>query len=241
MCGRYFQQRGPASVARYFETVNPLPNFAASWNRAPTQDAMVVRRHPETGARHLDPLRWGLVPRWAKDASGAAKMINARSESVAEKPAFREAFRKRRCLVTADGFYEWRTDGKSKQPYAVALADGAPMALAGLWEGWRAPDGSILRTCTIVTTEANEKLAAMHHRMPVILPREAWGRWLGEVPAEAEDLLALLRPCPAEMVVAWPVTPRVNKVAENDAGLLVRDPLAVVPAGLDDAPPEFAD
>ena len=115
------------------------------------------------------------------------------------------------------------------------------MALAGLWEGWRAPDGSILRTCTIVTTDANEKLSAMHHRMPVILPREAWARWLGEEPAEAEDLLALLRPCPSEMVAAWPVTPRVNKVAENDAGLLARDPLAVVPAGLDDAPPEFRD
>ena len=241
MCGRYFQQRGPASVARYFETVNPLPNFAASWNRAPTQDAMVVRRHPETGLRHLDPLRWGLVPRWAKDASGAAKMINARSESVAEKPAFREAFRKRRCLVTADGFYEWRTDGKSKQPYAVALADGAPMALAGLWEGWRAPDGSILRTCTIVTTEANPKLAAMHHRMPVILPREDWPAWLGEAPAEEAALLALLRPCPPELVRAWPVSPRVNKVAENDAALLARDPLAVVPEGLDDPPPGFAE
>ena len=240
MCGRYFQQRGPAAVARYFETVNPLPNFAASWNRAPTQDAMVVRRHPETGQRHLDPLRWGLVPRWAKDASGAAKMINARAESVAEKSAFREAFRKRRCLVTADGFYEWRTDGKSKQAFAVALADGAPMALAGLWEGWRAPDGGILRTCTIVTTEANEKLAPMHHRMPVILPPEAWGRWLGEDPADEEELLGLLRPCPPEMVAAWPVTSRVNKVAENDAGLLARDPLAVAPAGLDDTPPDFA-
>ncbi|RAI56168.1 SOS response-associated peptidase [Roseicella frigidaeris] len=241
MCGRYFQQRGPAELARYFETINALPNLPASWNRAPTQEALVVRRHPETGQRHLDPLRWGLVPRWAKDASGAAKMINARSESIAEKPAFREAFRKRRCLVTADGFYEWQTDGKAKQPYAVALADGAPMALAGLWEGWRSPEGEILRSCTIVTTEANEKLAALHHRMPVILPRAAWAAWLGEAPAEAEDLLALLRPCPPAMVAAWPVSPRVNKVAENEAGLLARDPLAMPPPGLDDPPPNFGD
>jgi putative SOS response-associated peptidase YedK len=241
MCGRYFQQRGPASVARYFETVNPLPNIAASWNRAPTQDALVVRRHPETGARHLDALRWGLVPRWAKDPAVGSKMINARSEGITEKPSFRDAFRKRRCLVTADGFYEWRTEGKAKQPFAVCLAGSEPMALAGLWEGWRAPDGGILRTCTIVTGEANAKLAPMHHRMPMILPREAWPLWLGEEPTEADALLALLRPCPPEMVLAWPVSPRVNKVGENDAGLLARDPLAVPPAGLDDPPPEFTD
>jgi putative SOS response-associated peptidase YedK len=241
MCGRYFQQRGPASVARYFETVNPVPNIAASWNRAPTQDALVVRRHPETGARHLDPLRWGLVPRWAKDPGVGSKMINARSEGITEKPSFRDAFRKRRCLVTADGFYEWRTEGKAKQSFAVCLAGGAPMALAGLWEGWRGPDGSILRTCTIITGEANAKLSAMHHRMPMILPREAWPLWLGEVPAETDALLALLRPCPPEQVLAWPVSSRVNKVGENDAGLLARDPLAVPPAGLDDPPPDFTD
>ncbi|GGC46735.1 DUF159 family protein [Siccirubricoccus deserti] len=239
MCGRYFQQRGPASIARYFETVNPLPNIPASWNRAPTQDALVVRRHPETGARHLDALRWGLVPRWAKDASGAAKMINARSESIAEKPAFREAFARRRCLVTADGFYEWRSEGKAKQPFAIALADGEPMALAGLWEGWRAPDGSILRSCTIVTGEANAKLAPLHHRMPMILPRAHWPLWLGEEPAGPDELLALLRPCPEDRVLVWPVSPRVNKVAENDAGLLARDPQAIPPPGLDDSPPDF--
>jgi putative SOS response-associated peptidase YedK len=240
MCGRYFQQRGPASVARYFETVNPLPNLAASWNRAPTQDGLVVRRHPETGARHLDALRWGLVPRWAKDAAIGSRMINARAESLAEKPAFRDAFARRRCLVAADGFYEWRAEGKAKQPYAVAMADGMPMPLAGLWEGWRGPDGTILRSYTIVTTDANEKLAPVHARMPVILPPEAWPLWLGETPAEPEELLALLRPCPAERLAAWPVSPRVNKVAENDAGLLDRDPLAVPPPGLDDPPPAFA-
>ncbi len=236
MCGRYFQQRGPAELARYFETVNPLPNTPPSFNRAPTQDALAIRRHPETGARHLDPLRWGLVPRWAKDAAGAARMINARSESLDEKPAFREAFARRRCLVTADGFYEWRQDGRDKQPFAVALADGAPMALAGLWEGWRAPDGSILRSCTIVTVPANAKLLPLHERMPAILPPADWARWLGEAPATPSELLGLLRPAPDAAVRAWPVGRRVGRVAENDAGLLVRDPLAVAPDGLDEPP-----
>ena len=242
MCGRYFQQRGPAAVARYFETVNPVPNLAPSWNRAPTQDALVVRRHPETGARHLDALRWGLVPRWAKDPAIGSRMINARAESLAERPAFRDAFAKRRCIVTADGFYEWRAEGRAKQAYAVALRDGAPMPLAGLWEGWRAPDGTILRTCTIVTTEATPRLAAIHARMPVILPREAWPLWLGEQEADgAEALRALLRPYPGEGLAVWPVGSRVNRVSEDDRGLLARDPLAAPPPGLDDPPPEFPD
>lgn len=241
MCGRYFLQRGPAWVARYFETVNPLPNLAPSWNRAPTQDGPVVRRHPETGQRHLDALRWGLVPRWAKDPAIGSRMINARSETAAEKLAFRDAFAKRRCLVVADGFYEWLAEGRSKQPYAVAMADGGPMPLAGLWEGWRGPDGAVVRSFTILTTEANAKLRAVHERMPVILPREAWGAWLGEEPADQAALLALCRPCPAEAVIAWPVSPRVNKVAENDAALLARDPLAMPPPGLDDPPAALAE
>lgn len=243
MCGRYFLQRGPASIATHFETVSPLPNFPATWNLAPTQDGLVVRRHPETGARHLDALRWGLVPRWAKDPSIGARMINARAESLAEKPAFRDAFRKRRCLVPADGFYEWHREGPGsspKQPYAVALGSGEPMALAGLWEGWRAPDGTVLRSFTIVTTEAGARLAALHPRMPAILPREAWPLWLGEEGApgdEASALHDLLRPCPDEWLAVWPVSARVNRVAQNDAGLLARDPSAHPLPGLDDPPP----
>ena len=240
MCGRYFQQRGPAEVARYFDAVNPLPNLGPSWNHAPTRDGLVVRRHPESGARHLDALRWGLVPRWAKDPSVGSRMINARSESLTERPAFRDAFARRRCIVTADGFYEWRSEGRAKQPFAVAMADGAPMPLAGLWEGWRAPDGTVLRTYTVVTTTANAKLSALHHRMPVILPREAWPLWLGEEPAEAPALLDLLRPCPPEWLAAWPVSPRVNRVAEDDAALLTRDPLAPALPELDDPAPTFA-
>ena len=240
MCGRYFQQRSSGDIARYFGTTNATPNLVPSFNRAPTQDGLVVRRHPETGARHLDALRWGLVPRWAKDASGGARMMNARSESVADKPAFREAFRKRRGIAVADGFYEWQVLGpRAKQPFAVAMADGAPMPLAALWEGWRAPDGTILRTFTILTTDAAPELSILHDRMPVILPPDAWDAWLGAEEADDAALLSLCRPYPRQGLAVWPVGPRVGRVAENDPGLLERDPLAQTPPGLDDPPPRF--
>ena len=248
MCGRYFLQRGPAELARYFEVpeASPTPNLAATWNMAPTQDGAVLRRHPESGARRLDTLRWGLVPRWAGDAKGGARLINARAEGVAEKPSFRDAFARRRCLVPADGFYEWLSPKEAegaakskdpKQPFAVALADGAPMAFAGLWEGWKAPDGAWLRTYSIVTTEANPKQAPLHHRMPVILARADWPAWLGEEEAGPESLKALLRPCPPEWLACWPVSKRANKVSENDAGLIARDASVAAPAGLDDPSP----
>lgn len=240
MCGRYFQQRSSGDIARYFGTTNATPNLVPSFNRAPTQDGLVVRRHPETGARHLDALRWGLVPRWAKDASGGARMMNARSESVADKPAFRDAFRKRRGIAVADGFYEWQVLGpRAKQPFAVAMADGAPMPLAALWEGWRAPDGTILRTFTILTTEAAPELSILHDRMPVILPPDAWDAWLGAEEADDAALLSLCRPYPRQGLAVWPVGPRVGRVAENDPGLLERDALAQPPPGLDDPPPRF--
>jgi len=223
MCGRYRQSRAPGEVAEYFETVNPLPNRAPSWNIAPTQVALVVRRHPETGARHLDALRWGLVPAWAKDDRGGAKMINARAETVAEKPAFHDSFVKRRCLVPADGFYEWavRPEG-GKQAYAVGAADGAPLAFAGLWAGWRSPDGEIVRSFTIVTTAANDTLRPLHERMPVMLPRAAWPLWLGEVPGTNAELLALAGPAVPPPLLVWPVSPRVGRVAEDDPGLAER-------------------
>lgn len=240
MCGRFFLQRDPAGLATYFETVNPLPNHAASWNIAVTQDSLVVRRHPESGARHLDKLRWGLVPRWAQDTKGAAQLMNARADTIAEKPSFRDAFAKRRCIVPMDGFFEWRKheDG-SKQAYAVALATGEPMAVAGLWEGWKQPDGAWLRTFTVITTDANEKQALVHHRMPAILPPEVWDAWLGAEEATPEEVQELLLPCPAEELVIWPVDNRVGKVAENDARLLRRDRTASPPPELDDVPPDW--
>jgi putative SOS response-associated peptidase YedK len=246
MCGRYFLQRDPTGLAGYYETpaTNALPNFAPNWNVAPTQDGVVLRRNPETGQRQLDLLRWGLVPRWAKDSKNGARLINARSDGMAEKPSFRDAFAKRRCLVPADGFYEWLSPQEvgtkshdPKQPYAVALASGEPMSFAGLWEGWKDPEGNWLRTYSIITTEANPKQQPLHHRMPVILPREAWGAWLGEEEAPAERLLALLRPCPPEWLACWPVSKRANKVSENDASLILRDESVQAPPGLDDPSP----
>jgi putative SOS response-associated peptidase YedK len=234
MCGRYFQARSTGDIARYFETVNAVPNLVPSFNKAPTQEGLAVRRHPETKALHLDVLHWGLVPHWAKDASGAARMMNARGESVAGKPAFREAFRKRRCLVPMDGFYEWRGEGKARQPFACALRSGEPMACAGLWEGWKQPDGDWLRTFTIITTESAGRQTLLHERMPVILPRTAWDPWLAG--DDDATLLALLKPAEDSLLAFWPVAARVGRVAENDAGLLERDPLAQAPPELDDPP-----
>ena len=235
MCGRYLLQRAPGALARHFDAVNPTPNHPPSWNIAPTQMSLVVRRHPQSGERHLDALRWGLVPRWAKDISGAARLMNARCEGIATKPSFREAFAARRCLVPMDGFYEWRKQGAGKQAYAVALRSGAPMAVAGLWEGWKQPGGEWLRTYTVITTEANSKLALVHERMPAILPPDAWDDWLGGI-SDA----SVLRPCAPEDVAIWPVDNRVGRFAENDAALPAKITGADPPPELDDAPPEWA-
>lgn len=216
MCGRYFLQRDPAGLVRYFDAVSPTPNHPPSWNIAPTQPGLVLRRNPQTGARQLDVLRWGLVPRWARDASGAAKLINARSETLAEKPSFREAFRKRRCLVPMDGFYEWAQDASPKQPFVVALRSGLPMAVAGLWEGWQQPDGNWLRTYTVITCAAEGRQALLHPRMPVILPAEKWEAWLGEVPPDEN----ILRPAEDALLAFWPIGPRIGRVAENDGALI---------------------
>jgi len=241
MCGRFFLQRDPAGLATYFETRNPTPNHAPSWNVAPTQDSLVIRRHPDSGERHLNSLRWGLVPHWAKDSKDAAKLINARAEGIAAKPSFREAFGKRRCLVPMDGFHEWRkADDGSKQAFAVAMASGEPMTCAGLWENWKQPDGTWLRSFTVITTESAGRQAMIHHRMPVVLAPETWDAWLGAEPAEPADLLELLVACPDEELAIWPVDNRVGRVAENDAALLNRDPRAVVPKDLDDPPPVAA-
>ncbi|MBR0651009.1 SOS response-associated peptidase [Roseomonas terrae] len=236
MCGRYFQQRSSGEIAAHLGVQTAIPNLPPSFNKAPTQDGLVVRRHPETGEAHLDVLRWGLVPHWAKDASGGARMINARGESIAGKAAFRDPFRKRRCLVPMDGFYEWRKHGAAKQPFACALRSGGPMVCAGLWDGWKQPEGEWLRSYTIVTCASAGRQALLHERMPVILPREAWDRWLDPTAGDTE-LLGLLKPAEDALLGFWPVPTRVGRVAENDAGLIARDPLAVAPPELDDPPP----
>ncbi len=171
MCGRFQPSSSAAEIARWFKTTGPAPNLQQRYNAAPTQDLPVVLRDPKSGERRLEALRWGLIPFWAKDEKIAYSMINAMAETVATKPAFRNAFTSRRCLVPADGFYEWKKlHAKAKQPYRIAMADGMPMAFAGLWERWRDPaNGETLRTFTIITTAPNALCAPIHNRMPVIV------------------------------------------------------------------------
>jgi putative SOS response-associated peptidase YedK len=216
MCGRYASFIPADRLHRLFRTVNPTPNVQPTWNMAPTRDAPVVRLHPETHQRHLDLLRWGLVPHWARDPKTTRQPINARSETLASSPMFRDALARRRCLVPADAFYEWQAAEGQKLPWAIARADGAPLVFAGLWEGWRGADGTVMRTFTIVTTQANDALRPLHERMPVVLEEDAWPLWLGEAEGQATDLL---RPSAAEFRV-WRVGTAVNNVRNDRAELL---------------------
>ena len=215
MCGRYSITTAPEAMRRLFN-FEDVPNLPPRWNVAPTQAAPVVRE--TDGVRRLDQLRWGLVPSWSKDMSGAARMINARAETVAEKPAFRAAFRQRRCLVPADGFYEWQPRGREKQPFRVTLRDAAPFAFAGLWESWTRPeDGEVVETYCIITTEAAASIAHIHHRVPVMLDPGDFAAWLG---GPFDRLAALLRPMADARLESHEVSPRVGNVRNDDAGLI---------------------
>jgi putative SOS response-associated peptidase YedK len=221
MCGRYAAVTPPQAMEALFQTLGALPNFPGRYNIAPTQTAPVVRWNAQAGERRLDLLRWGLVPSWAEDLSGGARMINARSESVTEKPTFRTAFARRRCLVPVTAFYEWRVEKGAKQAYAIAPAHTKTAAFAGLWEGWKDPaSGEWVRTYTILTTAANDAIGHIHHRMPVILAPGHWPTWLGETDADARTLLDLLRPYPANQTRFWAVGSRVGNVRNDDADLL---------------------
>jgi putative SOS response-associated peptidase YedK len=221
VCGRYASILPPDVLRELFRVVGTPVNMAPRYNAAPTDRLPVVRRNPETGERSLDLLRWGFVPRWAKDLSGGAKCINARSETVAGSRMFADAFAKRRCLVPADAFYEWQKDGATRIPWAIARADGAPMAFAGIWDGWRnREDDTITRTYAILTTAANEVLRPVHERMPVILPPERWAAWLGDEPADADRLQSLLQPAANDVVRRWRVGSRVGSVRNDDPQLL---------------------
>jgi putative SOS response-associated peptidase YedK len=184
------------------------------FNIAPTQTVVAVRADKE-GQRELCRLRWGLVPHWADDPQIGSRLINARAESVATKPAYRDAFKSRRCLVAADGFYEWQKSGRRKQPYYIRLKDDGPFGFAALWERW-SHAGQRIESCSIITTEANELMAGIHDRMPVIVPREAYELWLSADTQEIELLQSLLRPYPASEMTAYPVSNRVNSPACND-------------------------
>lgn len=216
MCGRYLLTSPLESVQELF-AVDERPNLAARYNMAPTQDVPIVRRTRDGAGRELATVRWGLVPSWAKDLQAGNRMINARLEGIRTKPAFREAFLKRRCLVPADGFYEWRKDGRDRQPWLVRLVGGGLFAFAGLWEVWRDPDGRSVHSCTIVTGPANERVAPLHDRMPVILAPDDFGHWLEADPDEAATLL---RPCPASWLECYPVSRRVGSPANDDPDLI---------------------
>jgi putative SOS response-associated peptidase YedK len=198
----------------------PTPNFAPSWNIAPTDPMPVVRYDAKAGERSLDVMRWGLVPYWAKDIKIGYSTFNARAEEIDTKPAFREAFQKRRCLVPLDSFYEWKKTETGKQPHAIGLASGGLMVMAGLWENWRSLAGEQICSCTIVTTTPNELCAELHNRMPVILKPPTWPAWLGEEPPDTKQLKSLLAPYPSDEMVCWPVSARVGNVKNNDAGLI---------------------
>lgn len=215
MCGRYVLSTHPEILATYFR-LDKFCDYPPRWNIPPGTDIPVIRQSPED-RRVLDLLRWGLVPHWAKDTSIGQRLINARAETVAKKAAFREAFRRRRCLIPAEGFYEWKTVGKSKQPYYISLSSGEPLAMGGLWEYWRAPDGGVLRTCAIVTTSSNSLLAPIHDRMPVIIAPEHWHIWLAGTPQAAARLLS---PFPAKAMQAWPVHQRASKASEDTPELI---------------------
>jgi putative SOS response-associated peptidase YedK len=241
MCGRYELHAHPAAIALAFGLDAP-PELAPRYNIAPMQQVPIVRINGH-GARELAMVRWGLVPRWAKDPSIGAKMINARGETVRDKPAFRTAYRRHRCLLPASGFYEWQArGGGAKQPMHIAMRDGAPFAFAGVAERWLGPDGEPLDTCAIVTTAANATLAAVHERMPVIVPPAEYARWLDPTIADPGDLIA---PYDGDAMRYVPVSTRVNSVKFDDATLIAPleapgDAPAAAKVAVDPAAPEPA-
>jgi putative SOS response-associated peptidase YedK len=222
MCGRYTLSTPTDEIAALFDlsTQLDLPALPERYNVAPTQEAAVVRVVAPGTPRRLDLLRWGLVPYWADDLSIGNRMINARSESVADKPAFRRSFRRQRCLVATDGFYEWKKEGKLKQPYHIRRKDRHPFAFAGLWERWKNPEGNLLDTFTILTTSANDLLRPLHDRMPVIVDRRDFALWLDPEVTDPAVLQPLLAPAPPDEMETVPVSRTVNSPAYDGPGCI---------------------
>lgn len=222
MCGRY-AFFSPAEAVRRTFALDDVPELEPRYNIAPTQDVPAVRAGPE-GARAIAMLHWGLVPKWAKERAIGNRMINARAETLAEKPSFRDAFRKRRCLVLADGWYEWQVADGGKQPWFIRLEDARPLAFAGLWERWNDPaDGTMLESCAIVTTDATASIRKIHDRMPVVLPETGWDRWLDPAFSDTALLSELLRPFDAAPLEAWAVSRQVNAPKNQGPELIARE------------------
>jgi putative SOS response-associated peptidase YedK len=216
MCGRYRLSRRKQIITEHFDAISDADDWAPRYNIAPTQAVPVIRQHPSEPSRHLSLMRWGLIPSWSKDSSGAAKMINARSETAHTLPAFRDATKYRRCLVPADGFYEWTRSGNSKQPYCFEVNEGKLFAFAGLWEGWKDASGDWIKTCTILTTTANAVTSAVHDRMPVILEPGDYDLWLDPGMKDSTAVSELLKPFDAQGMRCYHVSNRVNNVQNDD-------------------------
>jgi putative SOS response-associated peptidase YedK len=232
VCGRYRLSRRAEVLSSFYAEYQGM-DWDARYNIAPTQTVPVITQAANQPTRRASLMRWGLIPSWAKDAAVGAGMINARAETAAEKPAFREPLERRRCLIPADGFYEWKWTGKSRQPYCFELAERRPFAFAGLWDRWRAADGRALETCTILTTTPNQLLADIHDRMPVILAPASHDVWLDPGFQNVSALSAMLRPYDSEMMRRYPVSDRVNSIANDDPECSERfDPLPPAQATL---------
>ena len=215
MCGRFTLFEADKILSKEFG-VSGVPPLSPRYNIAPSQPIAAVRT-PHTGSgRELALLLWGLIPSWSKDSAIGNRLINARAETVQEKPSFRNAFRRHRCLIPANGFYEWQRQERGKQPYFVRMRDGRVFAFAGLWDRWESSDKDVIETCTILTTAANAVLAPIHGRMPVILPQAEYARWLDPALKDPDSLSPLLVPFPPEEMLAIPVSPRVNAPSTDD-------------------------
>ncbi|HEU4920467.1 MAG TPA: SOS response-associated peptidase [Candidatus Limnocylindrales bacterium] len=220
MCGRFTQQRPASELAEIFSAEPLVDDPGPRYNVAPTDDALVVVQREER--RAVTAYRWGLIPHWAENAKVGSRMFNARAETLTSSPAFRDALRRKRCLVPVDAFYEWRREGAVRQPYTIARADGRPLVLAGLWSGWRDPaTETVRRTFTIVTTRPNDTIAELHDRMPVILDDAAWPIWLDPGQSESGELLAMLEPDDRVELVLRPVSRLVNDVRNDGPELVV--------------------
>jgi putative SOS response-associated peptidase YedK len=216
MCGRYRLSRRKQIIEEHFDCSKWDDDWSPRYNIAPTQPVPVIRQNPKEPIRELALMRWGLIPSWAKDASGAAGMINARSETAGIKPAFRDALRLRRCLVPTDGFYEWQRRGSAKQPFCFEVGNGGLFAFAGLWERWRDPSGQWVKSCSILTTTPNAVTSTVHDRMPVIVRPDDYDLWLDPGMQNVAAISELLKPYDARLMRCFPVSSRVNHVGNDD-------------------------
>jgi putative SOS response-associated peptidase YedK len=217
VCGRYRLSRRKQIIEEHFDCGSEEPDWTPRYNIAPTQPVPVIRQNPKEPVRELALMKWGLIPSWSKDASDAARMINARSESASTKPTFRDALKSRRCLIPADGFYEWMRTGKAKQPYCFEVDEGELFAFAGIWDRWRDPSGQWVQSCSILTTTPNAVTAAVHDRMPVILDPDTYDVWLDPGMQNVAAASELLKPYDARLVRCYPASIRINNVVNDDA------------------------